>query len=118
MNRFNFGYRNRATGPVLPVFMIIGATLGVMILAHPARADADPHRDTACPARQIGVTPDQFAQCFLPVMPARDHAPSGERQRANKAKLLPCLQRYNPSLTNAQLDRAMDNCRPEGPIHK
>ncbi len=81
-----------------------------------ARADDDPNRNVSCVSRQIGVTDAQFRTCFLPVRPDPGHDPDGRRQRANKAKLLPCLQKANPRLTNDALDRAMDACRPEGPI--
>ena len=80
-----------------------------------ALADNDPNRDVACVSRQIGVSDEEFRTCFLPVMPDADHRPDGETQRANKAKLLPCLQKANPDLTNDALDAAMDACRPEGP---
>jgi len=80
-----------------------------------ASADNDPNRDVACVTRQIGVTEAEFRTCFLPVRPDPDHRPDGATQRANKAKLLPCLKEANPRLTNAALDRAMDTCRPEGP---
>lgn len=79
-----------------------------------ASADNDPNRDVACVSRQIGVSDEEFRTCFLPVMPDPDHRPDGETQRANKAKLLPCLQKANPALTNDALDAAMDACRPEG----
>jgi hypothetical protein len=79
-------------------------------------ADADPNRDVACVVEKIGVTEAQFKTCFLPVEPDGDFNPSGKRQRVNKALLLPCLQEANPGLTNSALDRAMDACRPEGPI--
>jgi hypothetical protein len=81
-----------------------------------ALADNDPNRDVLCVSEQIDVTEAEFRTCFLPVRPDRDHHPDGATQRANKAMLLPCLQRTNPALTNAALDAAMDACRPEGPI--
>ncbi len=81
-----------------------------------AAADDDPNRDVGCISSQIGVSDAQFRTCFLPVMPDPDHDPDGQTQRANKAKLLPCLQEANPALTNRALDMAMDACRPEGPI--
>jgi hypothetical protein len=92
----------------------VAACVGVLGAAE-ARADDDPNRDVPCVSRQIGVTDAEFRTCFLPVQPDPDHAPDGATQRANKAKLLPCLQKANPALTNAALDKAMDACRPEGP---
>jgi hypothetical protein len=89
---------------------------GVLLLsalgASMALADDDSNRDVACVSEQIGVTEAAFRTCFLPVRSDSDHDPDGATQRANKAKLLPCLQEANPQLTNA----AMDACRPEGPI--
>ena len=81
-------------------------------------ADRDPNRDVLCVTKQINVSKAVFEKCFDPVQPARSHAPSGARQRINKAILLPCLQKANPSLTNQALDKAMDACRPEGAIRK
>ena len=80
-----------------------------------AEADDDPNRDVACVSGQIGVTDAEFRLCFLPVKPDSSHDPDGATQRANKAMLLPCLQKANPALTNEALDKAMDACRPEGP---
>lgn len=85
-----------------------------VVWAFAAQADDDPHRNIACVAPKIGVTVEQFRACFLPVQPAPTHSPSGAEQRANKALLLPCLQRANPALGNKALDEAMDACRPEG----
>lgn len=94
------------------------ATLCMFLVCVPAissaLADNDPNRDVLCVSQQIGVTEDQFRTCFLPVMPDPNHDPDGTTQRANKAKLLPCLQKANPGLTNDALDTAMDACRPEG----
>ncbi len=71
---------------------------GARVLApRPALADNDPNRDVGCVAQRIGVTEAQFRTCFLPVRPDPGHDPSGATQRANKAKLLPCLQAANPS---------------------
>jgi len=91
--------------------LVCMSTLGVV----DARADDDPNRDVACVSGQIGVTDAAFRACFLPVNPDPSHDPDGATQRANKAKLLPCLQKANPGLTNKALDMAMDACRPEGP---
>jgi hypothetical protein len=84
--------------------------------ASTALADNDPNRDVSCVSEQIDVTEAEFRTCFMPVQPDPDHNPDGATQRANKAMLLPCLQKANPALTNAALDAAMDACRPEGPI--
>jgi hypothetical protein len=86
--------------------------------ASAALADNDPNRDVPCVSEQIDVSAAAFRSCFLPVRPDPDHHPDGAAQRANKAMLLPCLQKANPALTNAALDAAMDACRPEGPMRQ
>lgn len=96
--------------------LIFLAVLASVLGSVPARADDDPNRNVSCVSRQIGVTDAQFRTCFRPVQPDPSHDPSGDRQRANKATLLPCLQKADPRLTNDALDRAMDACRPEGPM--
>ncbi len=88
------------------------------LLSTAALADRDPNRDVLCVSKQILVSKAEFEKCFDPVQPDQSHAPDGKRQRMNKAILLPCLQKANPGLTNRALDRAMDACRPEGPIKK
>ncbi len=62
-------------------------------------------------AAELGVAPQQFADCFEQVEPARDFKPSKARERANKAKLLPCLQAANAEITNDHLDSVMDKYR-------
>ncbi|MDO6728165.1 MAG: hypothetical protein ACRBBO_02920 [Cognatishimia sp.] len=67
-------------------------------------------------AADLNIPEQVFVTCFSDVQPARNHAPSGERQRMNKAVLLPCLQAENPTITNDMLDSVMDRYRPEGPM--
>ncbi|MGH1464637.1 MAG: hypothetical protein ACRBBQ_04680 [Cognatishimia sp.] len=74
-------------------------------------------RPTGAIASDLEVSEQAFVSCFENVRPARNHQPSGEKQRMNKAHLLPCLQSENPAITNELLDRVMDKYRPEGPIH-
>jgi len=69
-------------------------------------------------AADLGIAEAVFVECFDPVMPASNKYPSGARQRANKAILLPCLQRANPAITNDRLDAVMDKYRPEGAFRK
>ena len=77
----------------------------------------DPHRPVAAISHDLGVTPDQFVACFNDVNPApKGTKASGAREHANKAILLPCLQRANPSITNDSLDVVMDRYRPEGRV--
>ena len=84
--------------------------------ASPAFADNDPNRRTDLISADLNIPEQVFKDCFVDVQPAGDKNPSGERQRMNKAILLPCLQAANPEITNEMLDRVMDKYRPEGPI--
>ena len=76
----------------------------------------DPRRPVKEISRDLGVTPDQFVACFDNVNPtpggARPESP--DRVHANKAVLLPCLQKANPAITNDSLDAVMDRYRPGG----
>lgn len=69
------------------------------------------HRPVRQIAAELDVTPQQFADCFSLVEPAKDFKPSKARERANKAKLLPCLQKANSRLSNDRLDHVMDKYR-------
>lgn len=73
------------------------------------------HRPVHQIATDLDIEDQEFITCFRNVRPARNHSPSGERQRANKAVLLSCLQKANPEITNERLDQVMDTYRPEGP---
>jgi hypothetical protein len=86
----------------------------VLLLAAPALADNDPNRPTDRIAADLGIEEVVFIECFKPVNPEPGKYPSGARQRANKALLLPCLQRANPAITSDRLDAVMDRYRPEG----
>jgi hypothetical protein len=88
--------------------------LAVLFLAGPALADNDPNRPTDRIATDLGIEEAVFIECFKPVNPEPGKYPSGARQRANKAILLPCLQRANAAITNDRLDAVMDKYRPEG----
>lgn len=62
---------------------------------------------------ELGVTGTQFATCFEAVNPApQGTEPTIEREQANKAVLLPCLQAINPSITNDLLDSVTGKYRP------
>jgi hypothetical protein len=77
----------------------------------------DPKRPVEAISRDLGLTSAQFVACFYDVNPApQGTRASGERERANKAILLPCLLRANPSITNESLDAVMDKYRPEGRV--
>lgn len=88
------------------------------ILAPPAVADQDSNRPTDRIAADLEIAESVFIECFRPVSPEPDKYPSGQQQRANKAILLPCLQKANPAISNERLDRVMDKYRPEGAFRK
>lgn len=94
---------------------------GVVLAAASAQAQPllsnDPQRPVIAVSRDLGVTPQQFVACFRNVNPApKGTTPTAERQRANKAILLSCLQQANPAITNDSLDGVMDKYRPEGRV--
>jgi hypothetical protein len=92
--------------------MIVSACL---LCAGNAFADNDPHRPVDKISHDLGITPEQFKTCFSDVNPAPPGAhPTAERTHANKAVLLPCLQKANPEITNEKLDAVMDKYRPGG----
>lgn len=75
----------------------------------------DPNRPVNAISNDLAVTPDQFRACFSNVNPApRGVMPEGNQKHANKAVLLSCLQKANPSITNNSLDQVMDRYRPGG----
>jgi hypothetical protein len=75
----------------------------------------DPRRPVDQISRDLGVSPDQFRACFNDVKPApKGSLPGSNQKQANKAVLLGCLQRANPSITNGSLDQVMDRYRPGG----
>lgn len=90
--------------------------IGLLSVQEAAHADRDMNRPTQQIAVDLGVSEEVFRTCFDPVHPDRNKAPSATRQHMNKAKLLPCLQKANPRLTNERLDHVMDRYRPEGPM--
>lgn len=94
---------------------------GAVLLNAGAQAQAilknDPKRPVADISRDLGITPEQFVACFDNVSPApAGTRATGEREMANKAVLLPCLQQANPAITNDILDAVMDKYRPEGRV--
>lgn len=75
----------------------------------------DPQRPVNAISKDLGVTPDQFRDCFSNVNPAsRGAMPGGDQKHANKSVLLSCLQKANSSITNLSLDQVMDRYRPGG----
>lgn len=69
-------------------------------------------------AAYLNISEEVFIECFSNVRPDRNHNPSGAKQKANKAVLLPCLQAANPEISNRLLDDVMDRYRPEGPMRR
>lgn len=97
----------------LPMLAITGPAFAV---STPEQVLSDPNRPVEAVAGELGVTPLQFATCFAGVTPARSAAElDGERERDNKAILLPCLQAINPDITNDRLDAVMDKYRAGPP---
>lgn len=90
----------------------------IIAIATPAVADRDPNRPTDKIAADLEIEEAVFIACFEPVNPEPDKYPTGAQQRANKAILLPCLQKANPAISNDRLDRVMDRYRPEGAFRK
>ncbi len=94
---------------------------GIVLIAASAEAQPllrnDPNRPVVAVSHDLGVTPQQFVACFRNVNPApQGTTPTRERQMANKAILLSCLQQANPSISNESLDAVMDKYRPEGRV--
>lgn len=103
--------------------LLIGATIAATSLISPSSAAGmkrnDPNRPVAAIAADLGVTTEEFVTCFHDVNPApKGTTPTREREQANKAILLPCLQDANASITNDSLDAVMDKYRPEGRVAK
>lgn len=90
------------------------ASVALCLFTSAALADRDPNRPTDKIAADLGIEEQVFLTCFDPVKPEPDKYPSRAEQEANKALLLPCLQKANPGITNELLDQTMDKCRPEG----
>jgi hypothetical protein len=78
----------------------------------PPGCEADSHRPVDKISHDLGVTEAEFNICFCNVHPARGGHPGGDLQRRNKSVLLPCLQHYNPAITNDGLDEVMNRYRP------
>ncbi len=94
---------------------------GIVMIAASAEAQPllrnDPNRPVNAISHDLGVSRQQFIACFWNVNPApKGTTPTAERQMANKAVLLACLQQANPSLTNDSLDAVMDKYRPGGRV--
>lgn len=96
--------------------VLIGCLFVIPAMANPPILKNDPKRPTKEIAQDLGVTQDQFIECFSHVnpTPGGERPESGERVHANKKVLLECLQKANPDITNESLDTVMDKYRPGG----
>lgn len=83
-------------------------------LANPDILRNDPKRPTAKVSAALGVTQNQFINCFNNVNPAQGSNPTRKRVHSNKKILLSCLQKANPNIDNDKLDKVMDAHRPGG----
>ncbi|MCZ6709817.1 MAG: hypothetical protein O7B25_05595 [Gammaproteobacteria bacterium] len=103
----------RGDMPKLTGLTVMSLCIAVATTASAQMLRNDPNRPVGAISADLGVTAGEFIVCFHDVNPERrGAAPSAARQRANKAILLPCLQKANPSITNDMLDRVMDRHRP------
>lgn len=95
-------------------------TLGLLIAslsyANPPMLKNDPKRPVDKISHDLGVSEQEFVECFNHVnpTPGGGRPESRERVHANKKVLLSCLQKANPDITNDSLDRVMDRHRPGG----
>lgn len=95
---------------------LLAVSIPAFAVSTPEAVLNDPNRPVTAIAAELDVTPLQFATCFAGVSPARTEAElNGQRERNNKAILLPCLQAINPDITNARLDMVMDKYRASPP---
>jgi hypothetical protein len=103
---------------IFPGFFMVaalGLTTATALAAGPAPLKNDPRRPVDLISRDLGVTEQEFVACFNNVNPTgQGTRPTSDRVHANKAVLLPCLQKANPAITNDQLDQVMDRYRPGG----
>ncbi|KJY83444.1 hypothetical protein TW81_09975 [Vibrio galatheae] len=90
--------------------------MATIVSANPTVLKNDPNRPVDKVSKDLGVSEEQFVACFNNVnpTPGGDRPESSERVHANKAVLLPCLQKANPHITNDMLDTVMDRYRPGG----
>ena len=75
----------------------------------------DPNRPVGLIAAGLNITAAQFVLCFDKVSPAiKGSRPEGTKVLKNKSLLLPCLQKFNPQITDSSLNTVMDKYRPGG----
>lgn len=97
-------------------YLVIGCLISIPVMANPPILKNDPKRPVKEISHDLGVTADQFVECFSHVnpTPGGNRPETSERVHANKKVLLSCLQKANPSITNDSLDTVMDRYRPGG----
>ena len=97
-------------------FLLLCYSVVTPALANPPILKNDPKRPVKEISRDLGVSAEQFIECFSHVNPTPGGArpESTERVHANKKVLLSCLQAANPAIINDALDTVMDRYRPGG----
>lgn len=98
-----------------PCFLVFFILLSTANAEEPVLKN-DPNRPVDKISKDLGITEDQFVECFNNVnpTPGGNRPESAERVHDNKSVLLPCLQKANPEITNDKLDEVMDRHRPGG----
>ncbi|MCL9780015.1 hypothetical protein M9194_01045 [Vibrio sp. S4M6] len=96
--------------------LLVCSLLSTYALADAPILKNDPKRPVKQISHDLGVTEQQFVDCFRHVNPTPGgHRPeSSARVLENKKVLLSCLKQANPSITNDSLDKVMDKYRPGG----
>lgn len=88
--------------------------LSAVVSANIPMLKNDPNRPVGKISRDLGIMAAQFIACFNNVKPvAKGNKPTKQRERMNKAVLLPCLQKANRNITNDKLDKVMGRYRPK-----
>ena len=101
--------------PFVLLISVVSVSLSASVYADAVPLRNDPKRPVDKISRDLGVTQADFVRCFYNVQPApKGSKPRRDNVHANKAVLLPCLQKANPAITNEQLDSVMDRYRPGG----
>ena len=119
MLRYTHFTSDKFTMKIPYIILMVALTTSSALAQSPYTATGvmrdDPNRPVDKISRDLGVTPEQFRNCFSNVNPAPRRAmPDGKQKHANKSVLLGCLQKANPSITNDSLDQVMDRYRPGG----
>ena len=100
----------------LSVIVFFSVFTSLSAFSAPPMLKNDPKRPVKDISHDLGVTEQQFVECFNHVnpTPGGNRPESTQRVHANKKVLLDCLKKANPSITNDSLDKVMDKYRPGG----